>query len=175
MGTPSKVLMGATTAEAFELVGLTQAVKDLRAGLPSATKNSGNVAVAKVDIPGLPSQIAASSQVEIAGNGVVGEGGKNFIALKNVGGKSIPRETDSEYKILDNIADKLGNNPNATGTIRIVTERPACESCLDVADQFRARYPNINLQIFDNNGIVFLPKKTYVSPFFDPANVGSKK
>lgn len=34
------------------------------------------------------------------------------------------------------------------------TERQACEHCLDVADQFRAKYPNIVVKIFDNKGII---------------------
>jgi filamentous hemagglutinin len=175
-GVPSRLIAGRATAETMELVGLTQAIKDVRIGLPSGAKNSGNVATANVDIAGLPSQMAASSEINVTKNGVIGKGSENFsfLELPNTVGKSVSRNTDSEYKILDNIADKLGNNPNATGTIKIVTERPACDSCLDVAKQFTARYPNIELQIFDNNGVALLPKKTYVTPYFDPKKVGSK-
>ncbi|WP_123957409.1 deaminase domain-containing protein [Frederiksenia canicola] len=34
----------------------------------------------------------------------------------------------------------------------IFTERPACQSCLGVAEQFNKHYPNIKVNIFDNNG-----------------------
>lgn len=34
------------------------------------------------------------------------------------------------------------------------TERQACEHCLNVADKFRAKYPNIVVKIFDNKGII---------------------
>lgn len=34
------------------------------------------------------------------------------------------------------------------------TERQACEHCLDVADQFRAKYPNIVVKIFDGKGVI---------------------
>jgi len=79
-----------------------------------------------------------------------------------------------EYKILDNIADQLGNNTAATGSVKIFTERPACNSCLDVANQFRDKYPNINVTIYNNNGVVLGPK-SYVTPMFNPDSVGVKK
>ncbi|WP_077421708.1 deaminase domain-containing protein [Rodentibacter trehalosifermentans] len=55
-------------------------------------------------------------------------------------------------KFFANLADQLGNNFQAKGQVTIFTERPACVSCLGVADQFNKRYPNIKLNIFDNNG-----------------------
>ncbi|WP_425287696.1 deaminase domain-containing protein [Pseudomonas indica] len=40
------------------------------------------------------------------------------------------RVGDSEPKILDNLARKLGNNTAAKGSVTIFTERAACSSCL---------------------------------------------
>lgn len=173
LGTPSRVIAGTAAGELLERVTLTQAIKDVRAGLPSDPRRSGNVAAAQIDIEGLPAQMAAHSDINQAGKGVVGKGSGNFTSMElpNAQGVPVQRSTDSEYKILDNIADRLGNNTSATGTVKIVTERPACDSCLDVANQFRAKYPNIDVQIYDNNGVM-LTKTPKVTPYFKPENVG---
>ncbi|WP_373559951.1 deaminase domain-containing protein [Achromobacter xylosoxidans] len=34
------------------------------------------------------------------------------------------------------------------------TERAACSSCLGVAEQLKAKYPNIQVNMLDNNGVV---------------------
>ena len=59
------------------------------------------------------------------------------------------RAVDTEAKILEEIASKLGNTPNATGTIQLLTENPPCTSCQSVFQQFRQRYPNIQLKVLD--------------------------
>lgn len=92
---------------------------------------------------------------------MVGSGSGNFtyLDLPNKQGVSIPRNIDSEYKILDNIADRLGDNTQVSGTVTILTEREACKSCLGAADQFRVRFPNVVVKIFDNNGILLTPPR----------------
>ncbi|WP_447874671.1 hemagglutinin repeat-containing protein [Serratia fonticola] len=144
-----------------QLVPYRQLVTDVRAGLSSSPKRSGNVAVAEVDIPGMPKQMAAHSGVDNAGKGLVGTGSQNFEhkTLPNKEGALIPRNTDSEYKILDNLADQLGNNTSAKGSVTIFTERPACGSCLGVVDQFQKRYPGIQVNVLDNNGVLLTPRK----------------
>ncbi|AZR60620.1 deaminase domain-containing protein [Eikenella corrodens] len=72
---------------------------------------------------------------------------------------SAGRNTDSEYKILSNLSDQLGNNRYARGTVTIFTERSACASCLNVAKQFQQRYPNIDVKIFDNSSQLIIPKR----------------
>ncbi|WP_074010266.1 deaminase domain-containing protein [Yersinia frederiksenii] len=69
----------------------------------------------------------------------MGKGSQNFEfqTLVNSAGVQIKRNTDSEYKILDNLADQLGNNTSVKGTVTIFTERPACGSCLGVVEQFQ--------------------------------------
>ncbi|AOE80441.1 hypothetical protein A7318_18230 [Pseudomonas lurida] len=41
----------------------------------------------------------------------------------------------------------------------ILTEKAACASCLNVAEQFRAKYPNITVNIFDNQGVMLRPPR----------------
>jgi hypothetical protein len=146
---------------ANEIASLKQNVTNVRAGLPSAPKRSGNVAVAEIDIPGMPKTMAAHSRVNNVGKGLVGKGSQNFKyqTLPNKEGVQIPRNTDSEYKILDNLADKLGNNTSAKGTVTILTERPACSSCLGVVEQFQQKYPGIQVNVMDNKGILLTPRK----------------
>ncbi|HGJ7738068.1 TPA: deaminase domain-containing protein [Pseudomonas aeruginosa] len=66
---------------------------------------------------------------------------------------------DTEYKILDNIADQLGNNTSARGAVNTLTEKAACASCLNVAEQFKAKYPNITVNILDNQGVMLRPPR----------------
>lgn len=142
-----------------QLAPMRQMVSDVRAGLSSSPKRSGNVAVAEVDIPGMPKQMAAHSSVNQEGKGLVGAGSGNFTykELPNKQGDMISRKGDSEYKILDNLADQLGGNTSAKGTVTIFTERPACGSCLGVVDQFQQKYPGIQVNVLDNNGVLLRP------------------
>ncbi|PZW38963.1 filamentous hemagglutinin, partial [Pseudomonas sp. URMO17WK12:I2] len=129
-------------------------------------KGDGNMAVADVKIEGVSSQMAAHSRINNPtsaqqAQGIVGEG-KGIFQTQSVPNKSgvlIPRAGDSEAKILDILAQKLGNNTAAKGTVTIFTERPACSSCLDVVVQFKAKYPNIQVNILDNKGVVMRPPK----------------
>jgi Domain of unknown function (DUF4157)/The BURPS668_1122 family of deaminases len=57
------------------------------------------------------------------------------------------RSLDSEKKILEHLTSVIGDNPNATGTIRMFSERTVCASCDLAASQFRAKYPKITLDI----------------------------
>jgi hypothetical protein len=108
----------------------------------------------------MPNQMAAHSGVNNAGKGLLGEGSQNFRyqTLKGNDGRPIDRNTDSEYKILDNLADQLGNNTSAKGSVTIFTERPACGSCLGVVDQFQKKYPGIQVNVLDNNGMLLTPR-----------------
>ena len=117
--------------------------------------------VAEIDIPGIPKHMAAHSQVSDAGKGLVGSGNGNFVAqsVPNNAGDLVYRGIDTEYKILDNIADQLGRNTSVRGTVNILTEKAACASCLNVAEQFKAKYPNITVNILDNQGVMLRPPR----------------
>lgn len=77
------------------------------------------MATSAIDIKGLPSVMTASSRVKDASYGLIGKGSEQFVSQEiSVGTKLIDRKIDSEYKILDNIADELGNNTLATGCVK---------------------------------------------------------
>ena len=151
----------------FDIVAAQQKVQNLRIGLPSKLRREGNAAVADINIEGISTtKISAHSRVDdlkpnYQSEGLVGKGSQNFEyqTIPDKKGNPIPRNTDSEYKILDNLADQLGSNTNAKGTVNIFTERPACGSCQNVAEQFMQRYPNIKVVIRDNNGVIVRPSK----------------
>ncbi|MGK2698846.1 DUF637 domain-containing protein [Serratia surfactantfaciens] len=134
-------------------------VTELRAGLPSDWKRGGNVAVANIDIYGMPKTLAGHNLINVEGKGFVGKGKENFKyeTLLTDDGRPVPRRIDSEYKILDNLADKLGSNYSAKGSVTIFTEKPACDSCLGVVKQFESRYPGVKIDVLDNNGVRLIP------------------
>ncbi len=60
------------------------------------------------------------------------------------------RNTDSEFKILNRLANQLGAEkggvyPEVTGEITIVSERNFCPSCEGVINQFQQMYPNVKV------------------------------
>ena len=111
-------------------------VDEIRSVLPKKLKGSGNVGVAEVDIPGLPSEFKAHSRINYATD----KGSDGFVLLreqsewtfqpKKVAPDNVTvntpdsylRQWDTEFKILDDIAYRLGDNPGATGTINLFTE-----------------------------------------------------
>ncbi|WP_424987712.1 deaminase domain-containing protein [Flagellimonas alvinocaridis] len=79
-----------------------------------------------------------------------------FTAIKvdGGGGRSWLRNTDSEYKMLNKLANDLGGSPGAvmpkvTGELKIVSELEYCSSCQGVIQQFNEMFPNIKLILVD--------------------------
>ncbi|MFU2077447.1 deaminase domain-containing protein [Avibacterium endocarditidis] len=137
-----------------------QKLSDAKAGLPIKLQIKGNAAIAHIDVEGIQTKfLAGHSGIDTITGDFIGKGKTVFtsLTLPSKSGRLIDRKTDSEYKILSNLADQLGTNIGAKGQITIFTERPACKSCLGVAEQFNKRYPNIKVNIFDNNGNVVKP------------------
>ncbi|MCL2323709.1 MAG: hypothetical protein FWC47_16580, partial [Oscillospiraceae bacterium] len=58
------------------------------------------------------------------------------------------RNVDSEFKLINDIANQLGDNTEATGTINLFTEMDTCDSCNNVIQQFTKKYKNINVNVF---------------------------
>jgi The BURPS668_1122 family of deaminases len=77
--------------------------------------------------------------------------------VENSVGQLFDRDVDSEYKILTEIASLLGDNLNATGTIKLFTERDVCKGCANVIQMFSNIYKSINIEIIHNNGEMLLP------------------
>lgn len=128
----------------------------LRAELPAELQGKGNLAVARVDIPGLPDTMKAYSRFDSGEMGYVSmpSGPRVFdpLAVDKYGAVdtvgAFLRDVDGEFKILETTAQKLGNNPAAIGRIDLFTELKACTSCGGAIVQFRARCPNIQLNVF---------------------------
>ncbi|MBE5396446.1 hypothetical protein HT747_14990 [Brevibacillus borstelensis] len=130
-----------------------QAIRDT---LPNKYKNYGNVAVADVNISGLKTEFKAHSRIHKENadgfSTVTGEGqfpAKSVNQKGEVNGEgAFPRDNDTERKILEDIANQLGNNKQVKGTIDLFTELPACGSCSDIILKFRQEYPNIKLNVY---------------------------
>jgi hypothetical protein len=69
------------------------------------------------------------------------------------------RYTDSEYKMLNQLAKDLGATPGVpiadqvksgiTGSIKIVSEKPYCASCQGVIHQFNQMFPEVEITLID--------------------------
>ncbi|MEK4799362.1 deaminase domain-containing protein [Thermoactinomyces sp. FSL K6-2592] len=138
-------------------------VKELRAALPSKYKKSGNFAIAEVHVSGISkTEFYAHSSIDEL-TGTLSERVPD-ISLKpknpifkaypapNKNGDIFLRDSDTEYKILNDIAARLGDNTKATGEIKLFTELDTCASCSRVIAEFAKKYPNIKLDIVHNNG-----------------------
>ena len=64
------------------------------------------------------------------------------------------RANDSEVKILEELLEETAGNPNVSGNIKLVSERPICESCWDGISQTEKARPNLKIER------VQLPKKS---------------
>ncbi len=138
-------------------------VKELRGKLTSGYKKSGNFALAEVDVKGIDkSEFFAQSSINEL-NGVLEEriadislkpNNPTFKASKaaDKNGIEYPRDSDTEYKILNDIANRLGNNTEAKGKIKLFTELDTCYSCSRVIAEFAQKYKNIELEVIPNNG-----------------------
>ena len=135
---------------------------EIRQSLPRKIRNSGNVGVAKLEIEGLPDEMKAHSRL----NKTTDEGSDGFVLLRDKDEwiftpqavdpdnmtidtpDAYSRKWDTEIKILNEIALKVGDNPNVTGKTDLYTEREPCASCSSIIEAFKARYQNIELNMF---------------------------
>ncbi len=63
------------------------------------------------------------------------------------------RNVDTEAKMLEDLARRLGDNNLAKGSTKLFTESPHCPSCSRVISLFNDRYPNIVVEVLHNNGV----------------------
>jgi hypothetical protein len=152
-------ISGLTKAQKVE--NFQNRINDIRAKMPNnPLKKRGNMAIADVNIKGLPEEFVAHSKI----NSKLDKGADvgNFSILKPEGerifknyepsassldGTKFDRFHDTEVKILEDIASKI-KDPNAFGSIDLFTELPACQSCSNIILEFRKKFPNIKLSIF---------------------------
>lgn len=144
-------------------------VKQIRGLLPSDLKRGGNFAIATVDIPGLKSEFYAHNLIDVLSDARSAQNAVADISVKptkgifqacyavTTDGRKTIRDKDSEYKILSDIASKLGNNVNATGNIKLFTELEPCLSCQDVVIQLLQKYKNITIEVIHNNNKRLIP------------------
>ncbi len=150
--------------------------KEIRTDLPSRLKRSGNLGYAQVDIEGLGQQeYYAHSRIDQDNysesikqkhpNIVINPVKPIFEAIEvgpnNIIGEdeSYSRTSDTEYKILNQIAEQLGDRYDAQGAITLFTERRPCPSCARNINQFQQKYPNIKIFIVHNEGVNILKEK----------------
>ena len=136
---------------------LVSAVDSVKTQVPA----SGNVAFAEVDVPLLsrePLVMKAYSGYNDSIDGFVSKPIGDFDTwilkpqastskYKNGEGAYL-RDMDTEFKILEDIAQKLKGNSNASGVINLLSEKMVCPSCTGVVEQFRRSFPKIQLNVF---------------------------
>jgi hypothetical protein len=58
--------------------------------------------------------------------------------------------TDAEYKVLSSIAETLemSYDREVEGNLCLYSELQPCESCKNILEQFKKKFPNINIDVF---------------------------
>ena len=161
-GEPAVKCIGEHGDEAVKLYDLASSIRgDIGNEYPI-----GNVGVSISDIHGVEKEIKAYSKY----NNIISVNNISGYACERLQGERIyktlfvnsqnqintvnayDRSVDTESKILEEIAHKLGYNKfkvdeSVTGTIYIFTERKPCLSCEGVINKFKEMFPNIKLFI----------------------------
>jgi hypothetical protein len=99
-----------------------------------------NVAVAEVNV-GDKSEMLTAVSGKTSPPGTVSVPENPLFTTKPSG--AMTRDYDTEVKLLEDVAKGLPSD--ARGTISLYTERPPCNSCEGVIQQFQERFPRINL------------------------------
>ncbi|MCC3380544.1 deaminase domain-containing protein [Paenibacillus farraposensis] len=144
-------------------------VSEARGGLSNRYKENGNFAYAEVNIKGVEkTDFYAHSGIHDVNKKIPGSEEFSFkpdepifkaTEAPDKAGNTYLRDGDTEYKILNDLANRLGDNPNATGKIKLFTEKDTCGSCNKIIQQFDKKYPNITIEVV-HNGDVPIPPKT---------------
>ncbi|AOK89382.1 deaminase domain-containing protein [Paenibacillus polymyxa] len=144
-------------------------VVEARSGLSNKYKDKGNFAYVKAEIEGLDqSEFFAHSKISDPNKKIPGTEKFSLdpenpsfpatkAALDEGKGDIILRDMDTEYKILNDIDKKLGDNREAKGTITMFTEKDTCGSCNLVISKFKEKYSGITIELIHNNGKLIEP------------------
>ncbi|MGG3312373.1 deaminase domain-containing protein, partial [Paenibacillus lautus] len=151
-----------------------QRVSELKGRLSNGAlnKSGANFGYAEVDIPGIKNEFYAHSQVD--GPSPPHQPGINYDGFSykpqgevrypaedapNSLGKIISRNSDTEHKIINDLANQLGPpNPNIKGRMKLFTENDTCISCNKNISDFQKDYPGITIEVI-HNGDKKVPKK----------------
>lgn len=125
-------------------------VRDLRRnGVPNGPISAAdNIAAAAVKIEGRPPEMLTSVSGISRRDGTVPEvnthgNPQRFLPFGT--GKN-PRNSDTEFKILNYLANQLGpSSPDPRGSVWIHSELPVCPSCGAVIREFQAMFPNVEV------------------------------
>ncbi|WP_247664207.1 deaminase domain-containing protein [Ideonella alba] len=146
---------------------LVAASDQLRADLPWG----GNVGIAEVNVPAYSSE----TTVLKAYSGIDSEVGEMVDWLAKPPGDASTwtlqprvatakyldtpegylRNADTEFKILENVSQRLQGVDSPAGTINLYSEKLVCPSCSDVVNQFRTMYPNVQLNVFTKQTLFY--------------------
>jgi hypothetical protein len=133
-GIPAKIGFSRTMELRSELRDACRAMK-----LDIDTKN---IAYAEIKIGGKSSKLVAING-EKSPAGTVGM--PSDPKFETIPDGAMPRDRDSEYKILESIAEHL--SPDAVGEIRLFSEQKPCDpSCQYVISKFQKEFPGIKLK-----------------------------
>ncbi|MFJ4413307.1 polymorphic toxin-type HINT domain-containing protein [Streptomyces sp. NPDC088925] len=105
-------------------------------------KADKNIAVARVRVDGSDEIMTATSGKHVN----PGEVGMPSVRQFNPG----TRPYDSETHIFETLTQRLA--PGAKGTIDMYSERPVCDSCSGLIDQFKQKFPGIRINISTGEG-----------------------
>lgn len=145
----SQSLTRSRIATATEIENALNKIRDFRSGVPQGGNYGyldGSVSGASID----NNRMWRSVSLEDARNEI-----HIFEAIDAPGttGEWL-RITDSEYRMLNNLANDLGAErggvyPLISGRLKIISENPYCLSCQGVIQQFNEMFPNIELILVD--------------------------
>lgn len=122
-----------------------QALADaLRAEL--GTREKQNIAVAQIAIDGHKPEGVIAVSGEKSPKGTLEAPEHRKFKITEYDG-AITHAFDTEVKILEKVAKQLEKTPDAQGTINLFTERYPCTSCIEVIDQFKSKFKNIDINI----------------------------
>ncbi|MBL6448289.1 hypothetical protein JMN32_18385 [Fulvivirga sp. 29W222] len=136
-------------ASVDEIKGALNKMRDYKTGKPQA----GNLGYLEDNIPGV--KLDKGKMWESVSLDKAELETHIFDAIEATGSSGTwLRITDSEYRMLNDLAKKLGGvkgqvRDKVTGTLKIVSENPYCTSRQGVIQQFNKMFPNIEITLID--------------------------
>ncbi|MDO3650907.1 deaminase domain-containing protein [Nocardia mangyaensis] len=131
------------TVSAFNGKQEAQEVRDRLAASGQTIAATRNVAVIRGQVDGQSVSLDAVSGKNSPAGTVGVPDSTMFTPVSEDG--DVVRPTDSEYKLLETLAQQL--SPDSKGTIELYTERKPCPACLSVIKQFEEQYPGVKVKL----------------------------